>query len=482
MKKNNRLYNPYPMNRRSLIQYGALGLGGLALNPMLMGKDLAAEEPHYLLVLFVRGGLDVSYLFDARSLDQYKAKLQTNYFKSPQEPTLWTDARGGQTKVTSLVRPLAKWRPYFSVLNGVLMADNFDGHEQNINFALTGNAFGGDWFAPYLNQKKQFSLDGITFVGDIFADFPTNGGGSITLAPAALGELGQSASKAQKSVGVDPLIQQVAARAAALGGPQGSRPPGRLSQGAQLMHQGILDSLPFQKKIAQFRFDESDGIRGLLNASMEVYRAGITRTVALSLDKLPDLVNFEFDVHGAELTRRTPEMYGKVIEAVAAVFETLHKTPYSTNGKSFLDVTTVMLLSDFNRTTRQIGVDLDKSGTDHNPLSNTILLGGKGIRGNMIIGATDLDTLSGKTYANVSPAHKNLDPELIKIMGKPFDVKELKVLKTSPASYTRNQYLTFENVINTVFKAFRVTSKEQLRPYSGDRSGTAAPSLDKLLV
>lgn len=472
----------YNLNRRDFLGSSALGLGTLALSPTLLAQAGAAQDPHFLLVLFVKGGLDATYFFDARSLDQHAAKLQTNYMKSPQEPTVWTGVNGGKTKVTSLVKPLDKLRQHFSILNGVLMADNFDGHEQNINFLFTGSAFGGDWFGPYLNAQGKFSLDGVTFVGNIFADFPTNGGGTIALTPKALNQMAQAARIDQTSNQKDPLLNYAIQRAAAIGGPKGSKSAGRLAQGAAQMHAGMLELTKLQSKIARFRAKETADVPTIVDAAMQVFTAGISRAVALSLDSLENIVAHTFDVHGAANAKESPQMYEKVVKAIVEVFDKLRETPYPGTQKSFLDVTTVMVASDFNRTTRQMDVDIDQSGTDHNPLSNTILLGGKGIKNNMIIGATDLDTLNGKSYGKVSEAHKSLDPQLIKAMGKPFDIRELKVTNAYPVSYVRTQYLTIENVINTVLKSFGVTQKEQLRPYSGDRSGIPAPALDKLLT
>lgn len=471
--------NKTKLNRRELFQYSAMSLSGLGFNPSLFAET--QEEPHFLLILFVSGGLDSTYLFDARSLNQYKAKLQTNYLNTPQEPTIWNGTNGGMTKVTSLVKPLEKWRKHFSILNGVLMADNFDGHEQNINLALTGNAFGGDWFAPFLNFKNQYSLDGVNFLGNIFADFPTNGSGTLSLTPSALGSLSATSSKESKSQKQDPLIAFAASRAAFNAKSTGAQPLGRFAQGAEKMHRGLLESVSLKGKITKFNASIKPGIIGLVESSMQVFKAGISKTVALSLDDLEEFQGFNFDVHGFEDAKKSPDQYNKLIVAVEKVFDLLQKTQFPGTQKSFLDVTTVLMTSEFNRTTRQMNMAIDKSGTDHNPLSNTVLIGGKGIKGDLIVGATDLDALNGQTYAKISGAHKSLDPQMIKTMGKPFDIKELKVLNTDPQTYQRTQYLTIENVVNTLLKAFGVTKKEHYRSYAGDRSGTPAPSLDKLL-
>ena len=50
------------------------------------------------------------------------------------------------------------------------------------------------------------------------------------------------------------------------------------------------------------------------------------------------------------------------------------------------DVTTVMIASEFGRTLRSLDSPIDNTGTNHNQFSNSVLIGGKGIRGGMVIG------------------------------------------------------------------------------------------------
>ena len=48
-----------------------------------------------------------------------------------------------------------------------------------------------------------------------------------------------------------------------------------------------------------------------------------------------------------------------------------------------------------------------------------MLIGGKGIKGDQVIGASDLDSLDeAGNYLNISPLHITLDPEQIRRIGK----------------------------------------------------------------
>jgi hypothetical protein len=474
------------INRRTLLSSALRHLAGsgiiLCPGPAYgQAYTREKEEPHFLLILFVSGGIDSTYLWDARPLSHRKAKLQTNYFASPVEPTVWEGMNGGKTLVTHLMKPLEKFREHFSILNGVMMADSFDGHEQNINLTFTGNAFGGDWFAPYMNSGSKYSLDGLTLLGNIFGDLPTNSQATIALDRSGLRALAMPNSTQDADVDHDPLMDFALSRARSIHAHSVS-PDGRFTQGVDQMARGILGSSHLKKRIQGLKFTNAEGLDGIMESTTQIFSTGLSKTVALNLGNLPELRNFNFDVHGPESAKAIPENYEILIKKVANIFDILRSTPYPGTQKSYLDVTTVLMTSDFNRTTRQIGSAIDQSGTDHNPLSNTFLLGGKGIRGNMILGATDLETLSGDSYGKVSEAHKSLDPQLIKAMSKPFNIKEGNVVSTLPEVYRRTDYLTVENVMNAILKAFGVTKSEHLRTYAGDRSGIIAPSLDKILI
>ena len=82
-----------------------------------------------------------------------------------------------------------------------------------------------------------------------------------------------------------------------------------------------------------------------------------------------------------------------------------------------MDVTTFLVSAEFGRTMRQNYVPFANTGTDHNPASNMFLIGGKGIRGGMVIGESDFRA-SDET---LSKAHLTIDPVKEKLVGRPFD-------------------------------------------------------------
>jgi hypothetical protein len=134
-----------------------------------------------------------------------------------------------------------------------------------------------------------------------------------------------------------------------------------------------------------------------------------------------------------------------------------------------------MVGSEFGRTMRQQGLPIDNTGTDHNPLSNTVLVGGAGIRGGLVVGASDLQSATEQP----SGAHRTLDPSAVKTMGRPFDFATQTVRSDSPSTFVPGDYVQIASVINTVYSLFDVpTDKWRLV----ERNGEVAPILSSLLA
>jgi hypothetical protein len=97
-------------------------------------------------------------------------------------------------------------------------------------------------------------------------------------------------------------------------------------------------------------------------------------------------------------------------------------------------------------------MEIDDTGTHHNQLSNSILVGGKGIRHGLVIGSSDL----ANATETVSPAHQALDPDLEKAMGRPFDFRTLQSRPDLPGAFNIVDHLTIGSVVNTVYSLFGV--------------------------
>jgi hypothetical protein len=119
-----------------------------------------------------------------------------------------------------------------------------------------------------------------------------------------------------------------------------------------------------------------------------------------------------------------------------------------------LDVTTVMIASEFGRTMRARDMPINDTGTNHNQHCNSVLIGGKGVRGGMIIGASDMQTADEQ----VSKAHLAVDPLLEKSLGLPFDFANMRPRQDKPENFDIADYLTF----GREYSVFRVQRADPL--------------------
>ena len=151
----------------------------------------------------------------------------------------------------------------------------------------------------------------------------------------------------------------------------------------------------------------------------ECFRLSISRS---AIYVLPD----SFDVHAPDQAKAQPRLFSDAIGRIATLFKGLNDTPFDAK-RSLFDVTTVMVASELGRTMRGADLPIDQTGTNHNQFSNSILIGGKGIRAGMVLGASDL----ADEKATVSKAHLALDAMLEKTMGLPFDFATLSPARSA---------------------------------------------------
>lgn len=452
--------------RRDVLKI-SLGASGILMLPSA-GPLRAAEpqdEPHFFLMIVLNGGADSSYMFDARPLSMTKARKIQNYLG--QEPSPWIGRNGVGTLATSLIKPLLPFRDRFSVLNGVYMTPSFDGHLQNMNFLFTGNAFGGDSFIPHLNLpetgREPQSLDGIMSSDPVVVTI-NNHSGVVPLQPRSVAGLATSLKQIPPLQAGDELTEFVRGRLIA-----NSAGPGRMSAAAALMRSGLDKAPRVHHQLAQLTrpSNRQSAEQQTLALIAQCFRLSISRSAIYAPSEF-------FDVHAAEQAKTQPKLFASAIGKIATLLQGLVETPFD-DRRSMFDVTTVMVASEFGRTLRAADAPIDATGTNHNQFSNSILLGGKGIRNGLVIGASDLRDETSEPSA----AHLLLDPMLEKSMGLPFDFSTLIPRTDLPAAFDIKDYLTIGSVVNTIYALFGVP-KEHYRVLR--RELPTAPVLNGLIV
>lgn len=460
---------PMISTRRDVLKFGLAGAATLmfpqTLFPRVAQAENLREDPHFFLMIVLNGGADPSYMFDARPLAMTASGQIQNYLG--EEPSRWEGRNGGAALVTSLVKPLAPFKDRFTVFNGVVMTPSFDGHAQNMNFLFTGDPFGGDSFIPHLNLpetgRKPGAVDAI--IPTERADFTAvNHSGVIPLQPKVLRGLPERLKQLPPAHAQDPLISFVRSRIEDI-----AQDEGAVSEGARLMRSALDASPEVHRKLAALSPNRAQDSIEKQSVSLiaECFRLSLSRAAVYVLPE-------QFDVHAPELAKGQSALFRTAIDKVAALLQGLVETPYDA-ARSMFDVTTVMIASEFGRTMRAPDMPIDATGTNHNQYSNSILLGGKGIKGGLVIGASDLADVSEAA----SKAHLAVDPVLEKTVGRPFDFKTLKPRNNLPEAFDLKDYLTVGSLVNTVYALFGVPDAYYRELGRGQG---AAPALHALLT
>ena len=455
------------VTRRSLM-FSASALGLLLLAPRRLGyastpklsRSPSATQQRFLLHLVAQGGLDTSMMFDGRPLAMTAAGKIHNPLG--QDPTTWMGSNGQAALSASPASSLASIKDKFTVINGVVMSTSFDGHDQNTNVFLAGSPFGGTSFNAVLNGDSATPLDYVrlgTITGATLQD-----NRAIPLTEPGLDQL-VGGVNALDSISPD-VDDFLASESAALGSPTK-----RFGAGVQSLDKANLASTDLRQRIKSVKLgSESDPLDAQLAVVREVFRLDIARGAMLAING-DDLF---FDNHAPSLAMNQGPSFVELCSRIARVFAFLAATPFD-DTQSLADVTTVVVGSEFGRTMRQIGNPITATGTDHNPLSNTVLVGGAGIKGGQVLGASDFQTAT----ETLSGAHQTLDPDGVKVMGRPFDFTTGTVRTDLPATFAAADYLQVASVINTIYSLFGV-DKSAWRLV--ERGGVVAPVLSNLLA
>ncbi|WP_088348688.1 MULTISPECIES: DUF1501 domain-containing protein [Rhodomicrobium] len=456
--------------RRDILRFGLAGAATLVLpNAGFMDPAEAAalaEDPHFFVMIVLSGGADSSYMFDARPLSMTAAGKIQNYLGKDPDP--WAGSNGIVSAATSLIKPLSPFKDRFSVMNGVVMTPSFDGHAQNMNFLFTGDPFGGDSFIPHLNLaetgREPDAVDAIIPAEREDNFTAHNHSGVIPLEPKVLRGLPERLRQLPPAHAGDPITEFVRSRLDAVA--QGD---GRLSGGASLMRTALDNSPNVHRKLAALSPNNPNDSteKQAIALIAECFRLSLSRA---AIYVLPE----QFDVHAPDLAKGQPKLFSGAIDKVAALLHGLAETPYDAK-RSMFDVTTVMLATEFGRTLRAPDMAIDATGTNHNQYSNSILMGGKGIRGGMVIGASDM----ADPNAPISKAHFAVDPVLEKTVGMPFDFKTMRPRTDLPEAFDVDDYLTIGSVVNTLYALFNVPTSYHRKM---GRDKQTAPVLNKLLT
>ncbi|MCJ8277937.1 MAG: DUF1501 domain-containing protein, partial [Bdellovibrionales bacterium] len=329
-------------------------------------------------------------------------------------------------------------------VNGVLMATSFDGHPQNMNFLFSGNPFGGDSYLPHISDKSSLEKTPITGIqsGNVFAQL-NNHSSIIPLTGNAGAKMSQLLKSTPEADLNNPVIDYINRRYQA-----NSQGQGRFSKANKILLKAIGEQQSLAQKLKAIEFSNDDGgIQGTIEMLSHMFKQKVARLALMVID----VGDLQVDTHAGQDAQAQPELYTLVSEQIAQIINLLRTTPYDSQ-RSLYDVSTFVVSSEFGRTMRQQGLSMEQTGTDHNPLSNSFFIGGKGIRTGQVIGRSDYQSSNEK----LSAVHESFDRNKLKVMGTTFDFQAMKPTDLKPEEFDVKQYLSMANIANTVMKSFSV--------------------------
>lgn len=266
----------------------------------------------------------------------------------------------------------------------------------------------------------------------------------------------------------DPVLAQLKGRMEANG--QGL---GRFAKGSSDMAEAFSQMPELASALAKVDTSAAnkEGLTDeekFLHLAAGIFRSGVAKTAILVLS-----TDQAVDTHDEGGAKASPALAQAVVGKLDKIFKAMGDIEFGP-GQSLWDVTTLMFGSEFGRTMRQSGKPIDNTGTDHNPLNNSFLIGGKGVKSNLVIGASDFKTADEE----LSGAHLSKDKESMKTVGRPFDFQTQSSREDKPAEFKADDYLNVASVVNTIYHLYGVSS-EHYRSLS--RNGSSAPILTALL-
>lgn len=483
------------LSRRSAIKVGVGALGTSVLPGFgRFGRALGAPDPHFLLHVCIAGGVDPTYFFDARPLAMTDAGIVQNYLYKTSEAEgdmergkriVMEGSNGTRTLRTTLTEPLMPFKDDITILNGVVMnGGGIEGHGQNMYTLFTGQTVGGfPSFVPMIGQSRGMPIESV-HVGGWKGDgnqAPSNFGGSVQIESYGGAELFQDTSAATEFVPEDPAAAYLLKRYLSH-----SNGNDAFALGCKALHAGLSGAPRLSSAIREAADTsintQNDG--ALIQALMMTHRlfsGGVAGAVTIMMDR--DMgSSFDIDAHDRGVCSALPTSYEMIVTDLADMLNYLKTTEFSP-GKSLLDVTTVMISSEFGRTYRGASSgSIWTTGTEHNQLINSLVFLGKAIKPGQIIGSSDMDTVDNCKPENISGAHKQLtSPEggfNGAPMGRPFDFNTGLSVQANPEQFDITNYLTIQSVNNTLLKLFDFGDDKLFR----DPTGLQFPTIAKWLL
>ncbi len=399
------------ISRRSFIARSKNLAGGLLLSsflpiglqrgiwPLAHAEEFSTQNDHFFVLVRTTGGMDVSYGLDPQILPR-GADASDLYVGYTEDKII---SAGPGIRLAPAAQALSRYAPDLLVINGIRMEN--DGHDQLNHYISSGMT---DQNEPLLPAKLQSLLGSEDDLG-VLAD------ASMASSGALVTNLKDLSSGSYKD-----LIAMM------------DTPDSELSS----PYQKVIRTLRAQAPQFETMKDTLSEVRSKVSGAPETY-SKLAAAISVGLAGFGAVQGNEdtndLDTHREHDSNQTKGQ--KIVwENVASLFDTFKAIQWKETGSSLFDRTTFMVVSEFSR-----GPYLNsQNGKDHNTLTNSVLLAGRGIHGGKTVGGSRLFT------------RRQLKNGVADQRGVPIDY-ETGLIARSPENA---DFIRPENIARTIAKIF----------------------------
>ena len=391
--------------------YSLPDLFGFTNLAQAQSSDLGKQTAKFFVLIRMDGGWDVTLSMDPKIHEDGSTNKDMFIEYAPDEILIH---RG--LKLGPAISPLFKHKDDIAVINGILMNTSDNGHEASLNYLTTGN---GEGKAPSLPVELAISTDsgpfGVVFHGEV----------QLVERKMMLSAV-QDLLSLKDSVNLK-LIQGVLGRL-------GKKTDFQKSLDQFLSNSEITDELVAQLIEREQLIQQASNNNEYYNKAALVLAAAF---ISGASNQGQIDINADLDSHSNHIGihKNNQETAWR---SVSDIFDIFKATPYGNSGESLFDRTTFAVISEFSRTPFLNSSD----GKDHNPLTNSVVLAGRNIRGGQSVGASHLIKRSQAPYGEAQ--HVAL----------PIDFKSGEVARSRKQGEDDNfDFITPDRVVATIAKA-----------------------------
>lgn len=367
------------MNRRNFIKHlNALALwSGLGIP--CIGKSANLEIDRYSFLIKIMGGWDVSL-----SLDPWLTPTR------PSESDMFIEYRHDELINTAdnklivgpAMNPMRALLTEVAIINGIYMADSDNGHDASLAYSVSGGGEG-----KYGSFSTEAYLSGhrgnLGVVGQVYS-----AGRSVpSIVPNTLESLFKKSNPFEVVTDFDETTALSKAK-----------------DTIRINRKKLIEAREyFLKDAPETRFSQIKDAH-LVSA---LFRSGLSKQAEL-------VVNESLDTHGNHVKLHL-ESQRKAWQIVADIFNHFRSIPMPDgSGNSLFDRTTFFVISEFSRTPYLNSA----GGKDHNPLTNSCLLAGYGVKKSIKMGGSQLvdktKSTTGLAYHIALPLDKDSEQAVLR--------------------------------------------------------------------